>query len=199
MPRLRRIPPGPFDPLDGDVQADVCVIGARLYRAVGGSGFGTRRAFGCAVSKPIASVLGHPGEMAGRRARATGFRSVSLVSLLALMMPANSGTWPRTERPCCANGSPITRPRPRYTPGIIHAMWSEAGVQDEHDEADWLAEHYGYDQIEKLDEAALKAHVISPKFKGGVIDRGAGHIHPLRYVFGLVRACYGGGRDASTK
>jgi gamma-glutamylputrescine oxidase len=80
-------------------------------------------------------------------------------------------------------------PEALYTPGIIHAMWSAAGVQDEHDEADFLAAEYGYDQIEKLDEQTLQAHVISPQFKGGVIDRGAGHIHPLRYAFGLVRAC----------
>ncbi len=91
----------------------------------------------------------------------------------------------------------ITRHRMPVTfrPGVAHACWTEAEVAHEHAYAARLARDYGYDAIDALDTPAIRALIGSPAFKGGSVDRGAGHIHPLNFALGLARAA----RDAGVR
>lgn len=79
-----------------------------------------------------------------------------------------------------------------YKPGVIHADWHDSEVADTHAEADFMAEHYDY-RVEKLDGEALREIVRAPDYKGGTLDPGAGHLHPLRYAFGLARSAQAAG------
>ena len=72
-------------------------------------------------------------------------------------------------------GIAIAAHRPRHARALGH-------------EAAHLNARYGYDRIEFLDRAALRAEVASEDFHGGLLDRGAGHLHPLDYARGLARA-----------
>jgi len=47
---------------------------------------------------------------------------------------------------------------------------------------------YGYTDAVGLTRDAFQDIVKSPLYQGGLIDNGAGHIHPLRYVLGLADA-----------
>lgn len=78
-------------------------------------------------------------------------------------------------------------------PGVIHADWQESGARHHQAYAEKLARDYGYTDLEPLDRAQLQAIVKSPRYKGGVLDRGAGHLHPLRYVLGLAKAALAAG------
>ena len=62
-------------------------------------------------------------------------------------------------------------------------------------EAEHLRSRYGYDRIDVLDRSALRAEVASDGFHGGLVDRGAGHLHPLDYARGLARAASEAGVD----
>lgn len=73
-------------------------------------------------------------------------------------------------------------------PGIAWTASSDADVRDLHGYADHLQTQYGYDQIEALDAAETHAICPSPDYKGGVLDMGAAHLHPLAFVLGLARA-----------
>ncbi|WP_294607113.1 FAD-binding oxidoreductase [uncultured Roseovarius sp.] len=73
-------------------------------------------------------------------------------------------------------------------PGVAHACFSPREVAHEQAYAAHLAERYGYDQIEALDHEAMQAICPSPAYKGGVLDMGAAHLHPLSYAIGLARA-----------
>ncbi|MFN4056912.1 MAG: NAD(P)/FAD-dependent oxidoreductase [Roseinatronobacter sp.] len=75
-----------------------------------------------------------------------------------------------------------------WKPGVLHADWQARDVPHTHAYADKLAQEYGYSQVEKLDRDAVQALVKSPAYQGGVLDHGAGHLHPLRYCLGLARA-----------
>lgn len=75
-----------------------------------------------------------------------------------------------------------------YRPGVAQACRSDAEVAAAHAYADKLRRDYGYDQIEPLDRAGIRALIGSDAFAGGEIDRGAGHVHPLNYAIGLARA-----------
>ncbi len=75
-----------------------------------------------------------------------------------------------------------------FYPGVAHACWSEAEVRDTHAYAEKLHRDYGYDQLEPLDRAGIQRLIGSKAYKGGGVDRGAGHVHPLNYAIGLAQA-----------
>ncbi len=74
-------------------------------------------------------------------------------------------------------------------PGIAHATFSASETAHEHAYVEHLQSRYGYDQITALSEEALSALCPSPRYKGGSLDMGAAHLHPLNYALGLARAC----------
>ncbi|QJF52075.1 NAD(P)/FAD-dependent oxidoreductase [Roseobacter ponti] len=73
-------------------------------------------------------------------------------------------------------------------PGIAWTASNAADVADLHGYAEHLQKHYGYDQISPLDAEACHAICPSPDYKGGTLDTGAGHLHPLAFALGLARA-----------
>ena len=64
-----------------------------------------------------------------------------------------------------------------------------AGLRHELEELQAL----GYRQGELLDRAALNEHLASEAYIGGLLDRGAGHLHPLNYALGLAEAAAAAG------
>ncbi len=80
-----------------------------------------------------------------------------------------------------------------FHPGIVHACLSEAEVRHAHAAAERLARDYSYDQITPLDRDGLAAILPSPAYKGGDVDRGAGHLHPLNFALGLAEAATAAG------
>ena len=77
--------------------------------------------------------------------------------------------------------------------GVAHACFSPREVAHEHAYAEHLATCYGYYQIETLDHDAMQAICPSPAYKGGALDMGAAHLHPLSYAIGLARAAAAAG------
>ena len=75
-----------------------------------------------------------------------------------------------------------------YKPGVAHADWTPKQVAHSHAYAEKLDRDYGYDRIEVLDRGAMRALVGSKAYQGGVLDMGAGHLHPLNFALGLARA-----------
>lgn len=78
-------------------------------------------------------------------------------------------------------------------PGVAETASTTADVDEIHAYADHLNRRYGYDQIETLDHAALQDVCPSPDYKGGALDMGAAHLHPLNYALGLARAAAAAG------
>ncbi|RVV98610.1 FAD-binding oxidoreductase [Mesobaculum littorinae] len=80
-----------------------------------------------------------------------------------------------------------------WAPGIVNAERTDQGATAARAYADRLARDYGYTQAEPLDRAGIRALIGSPHFAGGLIDWGAGHVHPLRLALGLARAAEAAG------
>ncbi len=80
-----------------------------------------------------------------------------------------------------------------YQPGIAHACWTDAEVREAHAYAEKLHRDYGYDQLEPLDRTGIRRLIGSTVYKGGEVDRGAGHIHPLNFALGLAKAASAAG------
>ena len=75
-----------------------------------------------------------------------------------------------------------------FRPGVAHACWSDAEVRETHLYAEKLHRDYGYEDLEPLDRSAIHRLIGSPVYKGGEVDRGAGHVHPLNFALGLAKA-----------
>jgi gamma-glutamylputrescine oxidase len=61
-------------------------------------------------------------------------------------------------------------------------------VRDTHAYAEKLHRDYGYTHLEPLDRDGIRRLIGSQAYKGGEIDRDAGHVHPLNYALGLAKA-----------
>ncbi len=83
-------------------------------------------------------------------------------------------------------------PEAGYKPGVLHGEWTASGAREAEAYGAWLAEHYGY-ETEFLDRDAFQAVCKSKVYAGGLMDRDAGHLHPLRYVLGLARGAEAAG------
>jgi gamma-glutamylputrescine oxidase len=79
-------------------------------------------------------------------------------------------------------------PEADYKPGVAHGAYSADELATMRAEAEHLARHYAYDRIEIHATDEFRALVRSPLYRGGIVDRGAGHLHPLRYCLALARA-----------
>ena len=78
-------------------------------------------------------------------------------------------------------------PQARFRSGIAECAAKPGELATMHRDAAYLQETYGYDKVRLLDRDAMRALVQTDDYHGGHVDMGAGHIHPLRYVFGLAR------------
>ncbi len=76
-------------------------------------------------------------------------------------------------------GYMLAAARPRHMAGLTAEQSYLAGL--------------GYTHSRLLDRAEVTDHVKSSRFHGGLIDLGAGHLHPLKYVRGLAAAATGEG------
>ncbi|SLN47690.1 NAD(P)/FAD-dependent oxidoreductase [Roseisalinus antarcticus] len=178
-------------PLKGAITADVAIVGAgytglsaALTLARHGlkvvvleahrAGFGASGRNGGQVSagfnKDPAWLAARLGADTARHLWDLGLDAVSLV------------------RQLCADHAPEAR----FTPGVLHGVWSGAGARDERRHGEWLAERYGY-ETEYLDREAFRAICPAPVYAGGLLDMNAGHVHPLRLVLGLAQAAEAAG------
>lgn len=178
--------PAATAPVEGDLTADVCVVGggitglsAALHLARGGMDVvlidanrigagasgrnGGQVGTGQRVEQPDLEDL--VGQEDARKLWDIGLEAVALVKSLA----AECGT------------------DPGFRPGIIHADHRARYTAHSRAYVDHMAEQYGYGALRFLDRAAMAHEVGAAGLHSGVLDLGGGHLHPLRYVFGLAQ------------
>lgn len=80
-----------------------------------------------------------------------------------------------------------------YAPGILHADHRKSFLEESRDYVEHLRFQYGYEDIRYIGPEEIGEHVGSPKYFGGTLDQGAGHLHPLNFALGLARAAEAAG------
>lgn len=178
--------------LTGDTTADVCVIGAG-YTGLSAAWHLAQKGLDVVVLDAHRAGFGASGRNGGQVG--SGYNASQQTLARKLGKDQAAALWALAEeakedvRQTCATHVPEAR----YRPGVAHGFYSASEARDYNADADYLAQHYGYDQIEKLDPDAMRDLVKSPLYRGGILDLGAGHIHPLRYALGLARLAEGAG------
>ena len=82
-----------------------------------------------------------------------------------------------------------------YRPGIVYAQHRQRLVKPLHTYCEYLRKHYDYSEMLPLNSGTIRQHVNSLDYHGGAVDRGAGHIHPLKLALGLAAAASSAGAD----
>ncbi len=72
--------------------------------------------------------------------------------------------------------------------GNLHIAAKPSHATELREEVEHLQSVYHYDQVEYLDVATLGELTTARGGHGATLDKGARHLHPLKYAFGLARA-----------
>lgn len=180
-------PMAPYETLRGDHKADVCIVGggytglsAALHLAEAG-----RRVILLEAHRVGFGASGRNGGQLGSGQRMDQTALETLVG-----EPEAQKLWALGEEAKALVRNLVARHEIAcdLKPGIAWTTFSAKEADQTQRYAEHLQDHYGYDQIETLDAEACYATCPSPAYKGGALDMGAGHLHPLNFALGLARA-----------
>lgn len=173
-------------PLYGHTTADVCIIGAG-FTGLSAARHLAAKGLEVVVLDAHRVGFGASGRNGGQvcsgyntpqRALADKYGADHAAQLWALSEEAKDDI-----RMLCA----AEVPEANYRAGLAEAATRPGEVADMHRNAEYLQETYGYDKISTLGRDAVRGLIKTDDYFGGHLDMGAGHFHPLRFVFGMAR------------
>ncbi|MEP2717292.1 FAD-binding oxidoreductase [Pseudophaeobacter sp.] len=185
-------PLAPFAPLSGETRADVCIIGggytglsAALHLAEAGLdvvlleahrvGFGASGRnggqLGSGQRMDQEGLEGFVGAAEAQKLWQLGEEAKDLVKSLIV----------KHDIDC------------NLRPGVAWTGSNPREVSHLHDYARLLQDRYDYGEIELLSPEDCQLMCPSPDYRGGILDHGAGHLHPLNLALGLGGAASAAG------
>jgi len=174
-------------PLAGTERADVCIIGAG-FSGISAALELSERGFSVIVLEAVRVGFGASGRNGGQIVNGYS-RDLDVITA---RYGADAG---RQIGAMALEGGNIIRERITkygiqcdHVPGMLFAAITDKQVKGlEHHKKVW--EGFGYkDQFEMVEKRDLHRHVRTERYAGGMIDRKAGHIHPLNLVQGEAAA-----------
>lgn len=182
----------PFPPLEGELRADVAIVGGG-YTGLSAALHLAEAGLEVALLEAQRVGFGASGRNGGQLGSGQRVDQVKLEKTLG--PEAAARLWDLGEeakalvRQLCARHGIDCDLRD----GVAWTGSNAGQVRELHAYAGFLSDRYGYDRLEVLDEAACRALCPSPDYCGGVLDMGAGHLHPLKLAKGLARAAAAAG------
>ncbi len=181
------VDPGDCSPLEGEVSADVCVVGGGITGCSAALELAER---GYSVVLLEAGEIGHgaSGRSGGQILPGLGTDMATVETALgreaardiwALSREAVRLTAERVERhaiPCDLQW------------GYLHAAVKPRHVRELAEHRERMARDYDYHDLEMLEGDALRERVVTDAYPAALHEAGAGHLHPLNYTLGLARA-----------
>lgn len=182
----------PFPSLQGEVRADVCVVGGG-YTGLSAALHLAERGLSVVLLEAHRMGFGASGRNGGQVG--SGQRQDQVWLEKTVGREAARRLWDMAQDAKALVRDLIARHAMpvAWNPGIAHACWSDAEVRETHLYAEKLRRDYGYEEIQPLDREGIRRLIPSPVYKGGEVDRGAGHIHPLNFALGLAKAAAAAG------
>ncbi len=185
-------PLAPFPMLKGQQTADVCVVGGG-YTGLSAALHLAGRGYDVVLLEAHRAGFGASGRNGGQVG--SGQRQDQVWIEKTVGRENAHRLWSLAEEAkalvkslIADHAMPVT-----FYPGIAHACRTEAEVRDTHAYAEKLRRDYGYTHLEPLDQTAIRRLIGSTAYKGGEVDRDAGHLHPLNYALGLAAAAANAG------
>ena len=180
-------PLAPFPPLKGEVEADVCVVGA------GFTGLSTALHLAEAGYKVVLLEaqrvgFGASGRNGGQVGSGQRIEQDDLEKQVGEDKARALWDLAEASKDCVRGLIAKHGIECDWRDGIIHAELKPKHLHHSFEYAEMLQTRYGYDSISALDSDDIRAHIGSEAYCGGTLDTGAGHLNPQKYVLGLARA-----------
>lgn len=183
-------PLAPFAPLRGATRADVVVVGGG-YTGLSAALHLARAGVNVALVEAQRVGFGASGRNGGQLGSGQRMEQDALERLVG--DDAARVLWQMGEEAKALVKTLAAEIAERFAtdcnvkPGVAWTGESAGDVSALHRYAEHLARRYGYDQIDALDREAFAALCPSPAYRGGILDRGAAHLHPLRLALGMAQ------------
>ncbi|MCV2891729.1 NAD(P)/FAD-dependent oxidoreductase [Lentibacter sp. XHP0401] len=181
-------PRQPADQLRGDASADVCVVGGG-FTGLSAALHLAERGYSVALIEAHRAGFGASGRNGGQLGSGQRVEQTDLEKMVgdaeALKL------WELAEDAKDLVKHLISKHNIEcdLKPGIAHATFHKSETAHEHAYVEHLQTRYGYEQIKALSAEELHTICPSPRYKGGSLDMGAAHLHPLNFALGLAQAC----------
>ena len=181
-----------FAPLRGETRADVCVIGAG-YTGLSAALHLAEAGMDVVLLEAHRVGFGASGRNGGQLGSGQRMHQDDLERLVGAAEAAR--LWQLGEEAKDLVKALIARHGIDcdLKPGVAWTGSTASEVAHLHEYARMLQDRYGYDALDILDAEACHALCPSPDYNGGVLDRGAAHLHPLNFALGLARAAAAAG------
>lgn len=185
-------PAPPRAALEDDIDVDVCVIGAGITGCATALNL-ARQGLRVALLEAKSIGWGASGRSGGQMIFGYACDVCALEALVGA--DAASQLWE------------LSLEALSYTRQLIHEHDIQCDLADGHlyvatRERHWralqawkreLENRYGYSGLQLLEGDALQAQLRSSVYRGGLLDRRSGHLHPMNYTLGLAAAAEGAG------
>jgi len=175
-------PAPPLPRLSGDIRCDVCVVGggytglsAALHLAISGAKVTLieAREIGFAASGRNGGQI-HPGHRKDQRELERWLGRQHARDLWSLSEEARKLVFALAGEGCDVKH------------GLVTAAHNERSARFLSDDAEFLANHYGYAEARMLDRRATEAALGTNVYAAARLDMGGGHLHPLKFARALA-------------
>ncbi|KKI72528.1 FAD-dependent oxidoreductase [Burkholderia pseudomallei] len=179
-------------PLEGTIDADVCVIGAGLAGISAALNLAER---GHSVAVLEASKVGwaasgrNGGQLIGGFACGIdAFEPYLNADEIRLVWDMGLETLAIAKERIAKHAIDCA-----FVPGYLSAANKPRDVDALRRSRDEAARRFGYTRLRYVERDALAQYVQSSRYLGGLFDPDSGHLHPLNYTLGLARAAVASG------
>ncbi|KGX65541.1 NAD(P)/FAD-dependent oxidoreductase [Burkholderia pseudomallei] len=179
-------------PLEGTIDADVCVIGAGLTGISAALNLAER---GHSVAVLEASKVGwaasgrNGGQLIGGFACGIdAFEPYLNADEIRLVWDMGLETLAIAKERIAKHAIDCA-----FVPGYLSAANKPRDVDALRRSRDEAARRFGYTRLRYVERDALAQYVQSSRYLGGLFDPDSGHLHPLNYTLGLARATVASG------
>ncbi|ONC10139.1 NAD(P)/FAD-dependent oxidoreductase [Burkholderia pseudomallei] len=179
-------------PLEGTIDADVCVIGAGLTGISAALNLAER---GHSVAVLEASKVGwaasgrNGGQLIGGFACGIdAFEPYLNADEIRLVWDMGLETLAIAKERIAKHAIDCA-----FVPGYLSAANKPRDVDALRRSRDEAVRRFGYTRLRYVERDALAQYVQSSRYLGGLFDPDSGHLHPLNYTLGLARAAVASG------
>lgn len=173
--------------LEGEVRADVCVIGGGVTGCSAALHLAER---GYSVVLLEAGEIGYgaSGRSGGQILPGLGTDIATVQKALGLVQARD--VWEMSREAVRLTAELVER---HAIPcelawGYLHAAVKPRHVIELQEFRDRMAHHYDYPSLSWLEGEALREHVVTDAYPAALHDSEGGHLHPLNYTLGLALA-----------